>query len=113
MARTRDWSKGLTDKEIEYMRSLTDAKIKSIKKRHCVHCIYFMGTSSNLYDRYCDYLDIVGHDRPCLPGKCKQKGVWKAKDENIKRKRRRTFESGATLQKKDESTGEWSKLDLD
>lgn len=94
MARTRDWSKGLTDKEIEYMRSLTDKKINEIKRRHCIGCAYFTHpkTSSNLY-RHCNYLLITGKIRPCLPGKCKQKGVWvDAGGGKIKGKRKGCFE---------------------
>ena len=91
MARIRDWSKGLTEKETEYMRSLDGKKIAAIKRRNCIGCAYFTGskTSSNLYDRHCDYLLITGKIRPCLPGKCKQKGVWvSAEGGAIKRKRK-------------------------
>lgn len=96
MARVRDWSKGLTEKEIEYMRSLNNKKIAAIKRRHCINCAYFTGpkTSSNLYDRHCDYLLITGKIRPCLPGKCKQKGVWVDVDTGkIKRKKKGCFET--------------------
>ena len=95
MARIRNWSKGLTEKENEYMRSLDDKKIAAIKRRHCIGCAYFQGpkASSNLYDRHCDYLLITGKVRPCLPGKCKQKGVWMDADGGaIKRKKKGCFE---------------------
>ena len=94
MVRIRDWSKGLTEKETEYMRNLDSKKIAAIKRRHCIGCAYFTGpkTSSNLYDRHCDYLLITGKIRPCLPGKCKQKGVWvSAEGGAIKRKKERLF----------------------
>ena len=94
MVRIRDWSKGLTEKETEYMRSLDGKKIAAIKRRHCIGCAYFTGpkTSSNLYDGHCDYLLITGKIRPCLPGKCKQKGVWvSAEGGAIKRKKERLF----------------------
>jgi hypothetical protein len=94
MARVRDWSKGLTEKENEYMKSLDDRKIASIKQRHCTGCAYFAGqkTSSNIHDRHCDYLLITGKIRPCLPGKCKQKGVWVDKEGGtIKRKKKGCF----------------------
>ena len=95
MARVRDWSKGLTDKEIEYMRNLDDKKIMAIKRRHCIGCAYFTGpkTKVSLNDMHCDYLLITGKIRPCLPGKCKQKGVWVDADGGkIKRKKKGCFE---------------------
>jgi hypothetical protein len=94
MARVRDWSKGLTEKENEYMKSLDDKKIAAIKRRHCINCAYFSGpkVGSNICDRHCDYILITGKTRPCLPGKCKQKGVWVDKEGGkIKRKKKGCF----------------------
>ena len=101
MARIRDWSKGLTEKETEYMRNLDSKKIAAIKRRNCIGCVYFTGpkTSSNLYDRHCDYLLITGKIRPCLPGKCKQKGV-------------RVSAEGGAIKRKKKGCFEYSKFDL-
>ena len=70
---------------------MTDLEILELKRNQCVKCIYFsMGSAGkadvNNTKGICDYLSMVGHSRGCSPMECKEKGIFKPKRGQKKKK---------------------------
>ena len=59
-------------------RDMTTKEINAIKTKDCSKCIYF-ANEQNIHSSHCNYLGEKGKRRPCRPGECKEKGVFKAK----------------------------------
>lgn len=72
----------MTGEEIKYIRNRTNKEIRQTILQDCQYCKYSEGCCRN--DKLCNYIGITGKIRPCLPGKCRQSGVWKEKKRNRK-----------------------------
>lgn len=51
----------------------SNAEIQQIKKERCANCPYNGRTQADVrsgYNLYCNYIEIVGHSRGCLPDRC-------------------------------------------
>lgn len=75
----------MTDEEIKYIRNRTSKEIRQTILQDCQYCKYSEGGYRD--EKICNYIGITGKIRPCLPGKCRQAGVWKEKRKTRKRKR--------------------------
>ena len=53
-----------------------------IKAEDCRYCKYSSKTQSANSAITCDYIGITGHQRPCLPGKCRAAGVFQGGGNN-------------------------------
>jgi hypothetical protein len=78
----------MTEKEIEYIRSRTNRKIRQTIIHNCRSCRYSEGYCRN--DNLCNYIGITGKMRPCMPDDCRKAGVWEAKTK-VKRRKRLEF----------------------
>lgn len=57
---------------------MTEKEIQAIKSKDCTKCEYFSkGHGPN--SSHCNYLEEVNQRRPCHPGECREKGVFKGK----------------------------------
>ena len=64
--------------------NMTTKEINAIKIKDCSKCIYFTN-GQNPHSSYCNYLGEKGKRRPCRPGECREKGVFKAKAKRRKK----------------------------
>ena len=64
-------------------RNMTEKEIQKIKNKYCTKCVYY-ANENNIRSIYCDYINKEGKRRPCRPGECKEKGVFKAKSKRRK-----------------------------
>jgi hypothetical protein len=77
----------MTDEEIEYIRNRTNDDIRQTVLHDCRYCGYSDGIKEG---RLCNYIGVTGKIRPCLPGECRQKGVFISRKE-LKKKKKRPF----------------------
>lgn len=72
----------LTSEELVYIRNRTSADCRKTSKKDCAHCKYACDSSgessggANVLT--CNYIIITGRRRPCLPGRCRESGVFEA-----------------------------------
>lgn len=71
----------MTDEERKVILERTNADVVKIIKRDCIRCKYYAPSFSGSFDskrRYgvCDYIGYTGHIRPCMPGECREKGIF-------------------------------------
>lgn len=86
----------LTEEELVYIRNRTSEDCRKTIKKDCTYCKY----SSAMYagsmaggNITCDYIGWTGHIRPCLPGMCREAGVFTTKVNNEKHPNQMPFKS--------------------
>ena len=57
-------------------REKTEREILKIKMKDCKYCKYSSKTESANSAMTCNYIGITEHQRPCLPGNCREAGVF-------------------------------------
>lgn len=57
----------------------TREEIEKIKKEDCKNCAYSLKRNDQNGYISCNYIDITGHRRPCLPGNCRAAGIFKGR----------------------------------
>ena len=67
-------------------REMTEQEIYKLKKDQCCKCYYSYGMNAGKAGGICDYLCMVGHSRGCSPMECKDKGIFKPKRGQKKKK---------------------------
>ena len=57
---------------------MTDKEVLKLKREQCVKCVYRLGCTgkANIAESICNYMEIMGHRRPCSPTECIEKGVF-------------------------------------
>ena len=56
--------------------------ILKTREKDCRHCAYVagMGERGSVSNSICNYIGVTEEMRPCLPGKCREAGVFKPRD---------------------------------
>lgn len=68
---------------------MTSMEIYHLKQNQCCRCYYFsLGQGKENVCGTCDYLIVEGHSRGCSPLECVDKGVFRNRPKNHKRKAR-------------------------
>lgn len=70
----------LSDEDLKQVYTLTPEKCKEIAKKDCRFCVYSSGGNGGSSEMTCVYILRTKHRRPCFPGDCRQKGVFKKKE---------------------------------
>ena len=72
---------------IRKWKDVSKEEILKLKKEQCSKCVYFSRAYKELYESCtCDYILITGHRRGCSPLECKEKGIFKPKKGQKKKK---------------------------
>lgn len=69
----------LTEEEYRYIKKRTAEDCYRTAKKDCLYCKYSnaLNSSKSPTNITCNYICMTGHMRPCLPGKCREAGVFK------------------------------------
>lgn len=70
----------LSDEDLKRVCTLTPEKCKEIAKKDCRFCAYSIGGNGGT-EMVCVYILRTEHRRPCFPGDCRQKGVFKKRED--------------------------------
>ncbi|MGN0240061.1 MAG: hypothetical protein ACI4CS_00080 [Candidatus Weimeria sp.] len=75
----------LTKEDVKRVRRMTPEKCLEVTKRDCIYCEYSSGgCSSAAMGVTCNYILDEGHRRPCFPGDCREAGVFKKRQYDLK-----------------------------
>lgn len=66
-------ARDLMAQKVEDNKLETRKEAELRRQEVCKHCYYSGGT----HPASCDYIGVMGHQRPCAPSKCMEMGVYK------------------------------------